>query len=488
MRLDEYVWSRNPRGMHCISVYQTPLNIQRYTSTGMGWAKLLAVDTAFVDDAQNLLANNITPLVRLYVGRYGAGPFTPQLRSLVDSFARAGVRWFEFYNEPNIDVEWPLDFNPSWEDFDNVIRPMMDNWLVFAEYVASIGCYPGFPAMAESTVPQYAAVMWMDAFLNYLHTAHADRFTTLLANGAYCCTHPLVANHFYQEVPGRGPLSMREPHQQRSQEPGWHWEYPYDPVSQADDPGRTIYGGTALTPYGDPNGLEAMGRMFNERTAEMFGAQAIPVVGTEGGLWPFRGQIYQHDDRYPPYDDESQAEATVAMYEWIARRSPPWYFGVCMWKEDEYWAPDGYVAPAIYALERYPTVYKEIPSIPTMGGTRTPQPTITPRGPAPIRGAADFHMVILTDGLDESWFFDTARAYYERFRPIVSGRMDTIDLINYTRSLAVTVIATPERIESLRQYFAESYPNLWFDPIPATTREAVAAVFNARAENGLRFG
>src|SRR5690606_8999188 len=214
-----------------------------------------------------------------------------------------------------------------WRDTQNIIRPLMDNWLVFAEFVISLGCYPGFIALAESDEPRYSAVRWMDAMLTYLAENRYDRFKNVLAGGAFCATHPYILNHFYQEKPGGGPLSARPPHEQNAEEGGWHFEYPYDPICQANDPGRTVYGGTRLTPNGDPNGLIAMGRMFNERCAEWFGSQAIPVVGTEGGIWPYREGPMQQDNRYPPYTEESQAEATVAMFDWIARHAPPWFFG-----------------------------------------------------------------------------------------------------------------------------------------------------------------
>jgi hypothetical protein len=486
LRLDEYVWSRNPRGLHCISIFQSPLEIQRYTRPRLGWAKLLAVDTGFVDDAQNLLANNVTPLVRLYMGRHGAGPFTRQHQSIVYEFARAGVKWFEFYNEPNIDVEWPEGFDPTWEDFENVIRPMMDNWLNFAEYVISLGCYPGFPALAESTVPRYATIRWLDAFLNYLAQFHYDRFRTLLANGMYVCAHPLIVNHFYQEVPGGGPFSTRAPLAQRGTEPGWHFEYPYDPICQRDDPGRTITGGTARTPFGDPNGLEATGRYINDRLAQLFGTQAVPVVGTEGGIWPFRNEWFQQDNRYPPYNEVSQAEATIAMYEWIARVSPPWYFGVCMWKEDEFYDGD-YVAPAIGRLEEVPPILKPVPPIDVMGTPTTPQPTLIP-GPGPIHGSADHHIVVLAIGLTSDWFFETAQAYYAMFRPVVTTQPEIIDYIPNTQSLAVTLITQPEQAALLQNSIRSRYPNVYIDVILADDIDRVKSQLEQRAQRNLRFG
>ncbi len=384
MLLSDYQWSHNPRGLHVSQAFESPPDYTHWTYPQMGWVKLLAAGTEYADDAQYFLAHGITPIVRLYLGRYGAGPFSLDLQQRVLTFAQVGVKWFEFYNEPNVDVEWPEGYDPNWADMDYAIRPMMDNWMNFAEYVASLGCYPGFVALAESATPQYAAVPWMDTFLTYIADNHFQRFQALLGSGMFCATHPLVANHFYQEVPGGGPLSMRQMGQEVGTDPGWHFEYPYDPVSQAADPGRTVYGGTPKTPYGDPDGLVAMGRMFNERCAAIFGSQAIPVVGTEGGIIPFRDGVFQPDNRYPPYNEQSQAEATVAMYEWLAQQAPEWAFGVCMWKEDEFYLPT--VARAIDRLAQVAPILKNVPAEEVMGnGVPQPQPTPIP-GPVRFTG------------------------------------------------------------------------------------------------------
>lgn len=482
MRLSDFVWSRNPRGLHVASIYQSPLEISRYSQIHAGWAKLLAAGYEYVDDAVNLLNLGITPVVRLYLGRYGAGPFDMHLRAITDAFISVGVKWFEFYNEPNLGVEWQEGFDPDWRDHDNVIRPLMDNWLLFAEYIVSRGCYPGFISLAESDNPRYAAVLWMDAFLNYAAQNQFQRFQYVLANGMYVATHPYTLNHFYQEAPGGG---ARPPGQQNAREGGWHFEYPYDPISQSADPGRTIYGGTPQTPYGDPVGLLAMGRMFNERASQMFGTQAIPVLGTEGGIFPFRGGSFQQDTRYPPYNENSQAEATVAMFEWITRFAPPWFFGVTLWKEDDYYVPTN--APAIGRLAETAPLFRDVPDIevmnPGFGVPVIPEPI----GPGAIHGQADHHMVILAPGLEAYWFFDAAQAYWLTFRPMVTTHTELIDYIPNSQSLAATVITPPEMVDTMRLVISERYPNVYFDLIIADTLEAVRYTFNDRVVSNRRF-
>lgn len=486
MRLDQYVWSRNPRGLHVQRALITPLLVERWTNAGFGWVKLVAAGEEYVDDSMRFLERGVTPVLRLYRERWGARPFDRTMRDQTLSYLRAGVKWFEFYNEPNLPIEWPPGVNIDFRNMDIMI-PLIENWLLWAEFIVSQGGYPGFTALAETPHPQQASIRWIDVWLNHLAENHYERFRYVLANGAYCATHPYILNHYYQRVPGGGPTSARPPEQQVAREPGWHFEYPYDPISQASDPGRTVYGGTALTPYGDPNGLTAMGRMFNERCAAMFGTQAVPVVGTEGGIWPFNdAPLYQPDDRYPPYTQVSQGIATVAMFDWIAMEAQPWMFGVCLWKEDDYYNPDK--VPAILRLEEYAPLYRNVPQLEVMGSGYTPPDLSALPGPGPIHGRADFHIMLIAPGIDPNWFFETAREYWESFRPIVTTDVALIDYITSDFSLAVTLITPPDQVEAFSRRIEEPYPNVWLDIIITTEPQDISDILDRRVRNNQRLG
>jgi hypothetical protein len=486
MLLSDYIWSRNPRGMHVKRALITPLEHSRWARMQAGWVKLVAAEHEYVDDAMTFLSNDVTPVVRLYVARFGASPMTVQMRELTLAYVRAGVRWFEFYNEPNQPIEWPEGTNVDWRNYDGIIRPMMDNWLVWAEYIASLGCYPGFITLAESDFLPQAAVRWMDAMINDLAHRYYDRFRNLLAGGMYVATHPYILNHYYQEIPGGGQASARPPEAQNAAEPGWHFEYPYDPICQRSDPGRTIYGGTALTPNGDPVGLTAMGRMFNERTAALFGSQAVPVLGTEGGIWPFtNAPSYQQDTRYPHYTRESQGEGTLAMFEWIARLGPPWFFGVCLWKEDEYFEAGDVRATS--RMEQTAPMYKTVPAVSVMADGSGPIP-LGAEGPGPVHGDPTHHMIVLAPGTDPSWFFDTAQAYWNTFRPIVTTLPDFIGFVPYSQSVAATVIAPPDQMEAMTSVIQDRYPNVLIDLIVVEDVNVVRDLFNSRVYANQRFG
>ena len=83
-------------------------------------------------------------------------------------------------------------------------------------------------------------------------------------------------------------------------------------------------------------------------------------------------------------------------------------------------------------------------------------------------------MILLGPGLDTQWFFDTAQAYWNMFRPMVTTHEELIEFVPGSRSLAVTVIATPDTVDLMRQQIQQRYVNVWFDLIVADTIQNVA--------------
>jgi hypothetical protein len=290
-------------------------------------------------------------------------------------YFEVGCRWFELYDEPNLETSWaPAPgrgaITIDWSNTEWCIKPLMDNWLDWAQRIIMMGGYPAFPAMAETVEPRQATIPWLQACLNYLRENHAARFAQIVTNGLWCATHPYVLNHFYQEPPG-GPSYVARPYyQQSAAESGWHFEYPYDPLQQRDDPGRTVLGGTSRAPQGDPNGLVATGQAFQELLKKIFDAGPLPVVGTAGGISPLPAPTddpVQLDKRYPPFSRDSHAEATLAMWRWLVYQGPPWMFGLTLSTEAEYYDRHG-AAPAVELMLTEQPLLKEVPDLEIMVG------------------------------------------------------------------------------------------------------------------------
>jgi hypothetical protein len=386
MNFHDYRWFNNPRGLRNNGPY-TPLDVGRYTGPKMGWAKLVVGGSEHLDTVKTLLARNCMPILQIYRERMGAASADEAWYALYQQYAEAGALWFELYDEPNADHFWPLGKDaeshpaPDWHNGEACIAPVMDHWLDWAERIVALGAYPAFPAMAETTVPAQATVAWLDACLGYLAEAQAGRFRALIGGGLWCAVHPFVLNHFYQEPPGGPPTSARPYYQQTSREGGWHFEYPYDPLQQKDDPGRSPFGGTAKAPDGDPNGLVASGQVFIELLKKHFAAGPVPVVGTAGGISPIPApdaEPIQLDTRYYGYSRDSHAEATLAMYRWIVEQGPPWFFGLALSTEADYYSPSA--APAIELMKNDPPLMKFVHDIETAGGAPEPvaEPAFTP--------------------------------------------------------------------------------------------------------------
>ncbi len=499
MKLSEYEWSRNPRGLHSTGAMYGIDVEGRYLRQQYGWAKLLAGGTEHVEAAQRLKARGCTPLVRIWRRGMGASYPDAELFHMWQQYIDAGVKWFELHNEPNLDVEWPWpegqnypEVEVTYENFEGVIKPLMDNWLNWAEWMVARGAYPGMIALSESDEGRHASIYWAEAFIAYLASAHRERFRHIIGSGMWIATHPYLANHFYQEVPGK-PATARAPSQHTADEGGWHFEYPLDPICQAHDPGRTVWGGTALTPKGDPVGLTNMGVVFNELLRRYVNAGPVPVVGTEGGIWripaPDDGP-HVIDTRYPGYTWQSHAQATIAMFEWIAREAPPWMFGVTLWKEDDYYVEreDHGFPPALTMMENRPPILKQVPPIETLSPDVPPTDIPYTGGPGPVHGTPDYHFLVLAPGLQDEWFFEAAANYWQTFRPMIVTNLDLIQYIPTDRSLAVTVLARSDTIDYMNAQIRDAWPNIWYDPVIADTLEGMTQVLNWRADALSPFG
>ncbi len=498
MRLNDYQWSHNPRGMHNTGVFR--LNLGRYQQIKAGWVKLVSSDIEFVSEIPGLLAAGITPIVRFYRAQWGSQPADDRVYADMQRYINAGVRWFELWNEPNLGNEWPAHLGGGLDpgNIGTYIAPLMDSWVMWAERVIEMGGYPAFIALTESNNPPHQTTTWLRNMMQYLRDAHYNRFRRILGNGLWLATHPYLYNHFYQEIPGGGALSARQPQSQNAGESGWHFEYPYDPISQNSDPGRTVWGGTPETPYGDPNGLFAVGQAFMDLLRDLFGGGLVPVIGTEGGIWPWPGpgDAPRIDDaRFPGVTWHSHAEATTALFNWIAGPSaPPWLFGLTLWKEDIYWEGPGGVVETVNRLAGTAAPFKDVPSLDTGGTVWTSpfQPSVVapeaPEGPGPVHGGPDYHFILLAPGLDPEWFFQAAEAYWLRFRPVLLDTPDLIALMPFDKSLAVTVVAPPGQAEMMSQQVRDRWPTIWYDPVVVEDSASLIAVFNQRVMNGRRFG
>jgi hypothetical protein len=252
--------------------------------------------------AKKLRAQNIMPIVRMWGDRPNLSTLSSKALSTVKSYIDQGItRWFEVNNEPNLPYEWR---SGEWRSGG---RPdlVAQNWLRDAESVIELGGYPAFPALAQcSQNPDSSSIQWYIEAFEWMARSAAGTAREVFSRGAWIASHDGVLNHCYRDGDG-----------------DWHFEYPYDPINQADKPGTTI--------MDDDNSLIGH-RVAVQLLKEHFDL-VVPVMSTEGGVFVPYDAVVQWDPRYPGYDVNGHAERTVAMYRWLEDNAPNYYFGMCPW-------------------------------------------------------------------------------------------------------------------------------------------------------------
>lgn len=250
---------------------------------------------------QSLLTHQIIPIVRLYRGRPNPGHLGDREKNTVADLVTVGVRYFEVNNEPNLPEEW---LPGEWQSGG---RPevVMQHWLEDARAVIKLGGYPAFPALTQcGHHPEHGSIPWYTQAFRWLGEHARSEALDVFGNGAWLAVHDVVLNHCYRDEKGE-----------------WHFEYPYDPICQADQPGKTI--------MDDDNSLighQAPLKLLQDN----LGVQ-VPVISTEGGVFAPRGGWEQLDSRYPGYNLDGHAERTVAMFRWLQSNAEDCYFAMCPW-------------------------------------------------------------------------------------------------------------------------------------------------------------
>jgi len=310
MNLTDFVRpaNRSRRGIHWSPSVFHP------TGSSLDWwlSELLAMNIKWVKVLDNgggsskhvcqkLLENDIIPVVRLYRARPNPGHLNEENLQTVATLVQMGIRYFECNNEPNLPIEWR---EGEWQ---NGGRPelVMQHWLVDAKAIIARGGYPAFPALAQSSHhSETGSIPWYTKAFQWLDTQARTDAVHVFSNGAWIAVHNAVLNHCYKDDEGM-----------------WHFEYPYDPICQADQPGKTI--------MDDDNSLIGH-RVPATLLQDHFGLK-VPVISTEGGLTVPRGGWQVWDQRYPGYNYEGHAERTVAMFEWLHTNGEDYFFAMCPW-------------------------------------------------------------------------------------------------------------------------------------------------------------
>ncbi|HLA44072.1 MAG TPA: hypothetical protein VJZ27_11585, partial [Aggregatilineales bacterium] len=162
MNLSDYQWSRNPRGMH-----GSGTDHSLWDQWNLGWMKTVYEDNGGLQWAAYALEKGITPITRIFRREMSGKPFDDSLRAQYQEHLNYGVKWFEFYNEPNLPFEWYPGVELHHNN-PNLIRDICENWLPWAEFIINNGAYPAFIPLSETSEDWGETTAWIKKLLKYM--------------------------------------------------------------------------------------------------------------------------------------------------------------------------------------------------------------------------------------------------------------------------------------------------------------------------------
>ncbi len=257
---------------------------------GIKWVKISDHDGA-LGFAELLLKNDIMPIVRIYRPQPNPGVLNAQQLKAVGDFVSAGVRYFEFNNEPDLGVEWqggevPLDGAPT----------VAANAIIDMEAILQRGGYPGIPALRPGG-------RW-DLVGEICRLGRRD----LLSQPVWQALHNYSANHPldypYDLVNQEGAPCSRELYDKLALEKwnGNTWEgWTLEQLNQF----RRERANPGATAFGDPTCWRAYER-YDQLIRNQIG-RSLPILATENGFVVGERQ----DKRYPATTPQLHALQTL---------------------------------------------------------------------------------------------------------------------------------------------------------------------------------
>ena len=298
-------------------------------ASGVKWVKIARHDGG-LDLAALLLKNDIMPIVRLYRFQPNPGVLDAAALAAVKDYVAAGVRYFEFNNEPDLGVEWRDNFVPP-----DAAAVVAANAIVDMEAILAAGGYPAIPALAPGA-------RW-DLVGEICRQGRRD----LLAEPVWQAVHNYALNH---------PLDY--PYDAGNQQGAPYAADFYDRLAAERWEGDT-WGGWSLarvnqerqehanpgaTAFDDPACWRAYER-YDRLIRDQIG-RSLPILATEGGF--IVGE--RPDPRYPATTPQLHAAQTLEACRTMMGASsrfdhaPDCFFCTAFWLLGNYrlgsWSPD----------------------------------------------------------------------------------------------------------------------------------------------------
>ena len=295
---------------------------------GIKWVKISEHDGAF-GFVELLLKNDIMPIVRIYRQHPNPGTLSPVALAAISDYVSAGVRYFEFNNEPDLGVEWSSGEVP----LDGATISAR-NAIVDIEAVLQRGGYPAIPALRPGG-------RW-DLVGEICRMGRRD----LLSQPVWQALHNYSANHPldypYDRVNQEGAPCAPELYSKLALEKwngdaweGWTLEQLNRFRKERANPGATA--------VGDPTCWRSYER-YDQLIRNQIG-RSLPILATENGYVVGERQ----DKRYPMTTPQLHAIQTLEACRIMMGTSrlydpaPDYYFCTAYWLIGNFtlgsWAP-----------------------------------------------------------------------------------------------------------------------------------------------------
>ncbi len=302
--------------------------LPRLLGMGIKWVKISDHDGA-LGFADLLLKNGIMPIVRIYRPQPNPGVLNAQQLKAVSDFVSAGVRYFEFNNEPDLGVEWqggevPLDGAPT----------VAANAIIDMEAILQRGGYPGIPALRPGG-------RW-DLVGEICRLGRRDLLSQPVwqALHNYSADHPL--DYPYDLVNQEGAPCSRELYDKLALEKwkGDAWEgWTLEQLNQF----RRERANPGATAVGDPTCWRAYER-YDQLIRNQIG-RSLPILATENGFVVGERQDKRYSTTTPQLHALQTLEACRIMMGASGRydHAPDYYFCTAFWLIGNFtlgsWAP-----------------------------------------------------------------------------------------------------------------------------------------------------
>jgi hypothetical protein len=295
---------------------------------GVKWVKVANHDGA-LDFVRLLLKHDIMPVVRLYRPQPNPGVLDTRALQAVTDYVAAGVRYFEFNNEPDLGVEWQGGERP-----EDALAIVARNAIIDMEAILERGGYPAVPALAPGT-------KW-DVVGEICRLGRRDLFAQPVwqAIHNYSLNHPL--DYPYDEGNQQGAAYTADFYGRLTAErwdgdawQGWSLERVNDERRRNYNPGATA--------FDDPScwrGYERYDRLIRDQIG-----RSLPLLATENGF--IVGE--RPDPRYPATTPQMHMAQTLEACRVMMGTStrfdhaPDYYFCTAFWLLGNYnlgsWMP-----------------------------------------------------------------------------------------------------------------------------------------------------